>query len=1058
MLTGTAVTGIAPKGDFDKTLEIQQNIIKAVNDEDDSEVGRILALHSEFDVDIFVGDEPLIILAAKSSNLDVFIMLIQKSKKPAACDKFGMNVIHHLVLSSHKHCCYQFSMDAALIEAIKRDVPFTQENNSGDIALIKLFERDFFKYCENSRALALAKISKQELRALKVNGINLINYIDEHYSRFSLQGFECLIKAGFNFSQKTMLEMTLQESLYAQLGLVQNMSVQQQQQFLMNLDGTTFSHFNDFKSYIYDITRLIDKHTLHLDEYEAVNVLPSYSQVTREKANDETKGDRLLNRRRSVSITEMDQLSPTEYLPQTEYLPYKDEPEPERQRKLAQDANPLTWSEQIFSLPPPTKSRWVSTPNLSESGNGSENAYGMATLKLQSFKGAATTFLMKINNKLHGKASKPSLVLVENMEIGGITIFSGHVGEFRTNYLPLLDAHKKEQPHKKLRSASVVKNVPRAQRQYTPVTKAQVEQREEFKEQIVQKMKLSAKFAHRRSTVSPLRPAESAAFRVGSFDSDSTFESVFPTGRSSISSEHSINLPMETCESSACLAVTNTFLKLFDAQKCLRRASVFIPTITTPEMTHELKKQRETAIESARELKSVTGSLTGVGRLKVIADELKGVREHAMSGIANATDDYTEWLQRLDVESHMDCESTTVFHGIELAASVLTQIDSIRQLKVKNIKDIVEPISGLVSGTIGVGAASTEMVAHFSEGSISEAVGDASASLEIIGALKDGMIKIIDLIKALSHSGSLTQSEHFAPTDFKKTQYYLGEGLSYAKKFASISKKFLSAAKKIIDIVGSNSGMIGEAVPGLGLVVNLIHIVEQIQKLTTNVPLYMQLSEMKLRAKVLLNEMDQTTKIIKANGKTNTVELKVFLALSPEIENELNDEIIDPDAIDEVRRYSFVREMKSVNLDRIRNECFSIGLHVSKTCANITELSVVAEEVAIALTVTNAVIEIGKEAVEGGVQKINNLVQNDHSAKHKHEALCEHIEILFDLTATVYNKNIHLVDSELFSRQCAEIDILFKSTGLPFKRFLKLLQSDESKAIRALYRAMKNRK
>ncbi|MBE8168309.1 MAG: hypothetical protein HAW66_08080 [Shewanella sp.] len=1041
--------------DFDdKELQAQHNLIQAVKDEDYSEVEMLLTFHSNLSVDILVDDEePLIILAAKTSNLDALILFLQKSKDPTICDRHGMNVIHHLLFSPHADCCYHYSMDAALIAAIERGVSFTQTTDSGEVAIIKLFEYDFFKLCTGSRALALSKVSKDELWELKINGTELVDYIDNNYSNFSVEGVECLINAGFNLFNKTMLGMTLQESLYSQLDLIQKMPRKERERFVMNLDGIKLSGFEAFKTHTETIIKLIDRRTLNLSEYTPLNTWPcSYQASSKEKATYEAGGFSSTGRRRSMSSTEIKYFPPKENSPEV-YHPYASEPEPDRQKKLAQDDNCLTWTANIFTLSPPAvKNKWNSTPNLHVE-NPSEKVLAL----MHSAKSAATTFLIEISKKLHGRESEQEMVLVEHMEIGGVTIFSGHIGEFRTNYLPLLEVKKKQHSHRPPRSGNIAKVSIRAQRQHATITKAQIELRKDFKDQVNTKRNLDPDI-RRRSITLPSASSYNALSFSSSPASPNTFDSVFSDEKTNTPSDQFLYDPRGRRESQACLTVANTFKSLSEVKASARRTKILIPTISFIEVKGEIHAQRKMAFESAKALKGLTGQLQGPARHKSITEELKGVRVHAMSGIADATDDYTDWLQRLDIEAHMDCESTTIFHGIELAAGVLTQIDSIRQLKTKEIKDIIGPLSGLTSGVLGAGAAVTEISAHFSEGSISDAVGDASASLEIIGALKDGMIKIIDLIKELSHSGRLTQSDDYAPTNLDKTDYYLGEGLSYAKTLASISKKFMSASKKIIDVVGTNSGALGDLVPGLGLVVSLINIAEQIQKLTKSVPLYMQLSEMKLRAKVLLCDTLQTEQIISSNGKTNTAELKAFLELPPETESELYGEIIDPDAIDEVRRYALVRELKAVNLDRIKNECFLIALNISKTCANITELSVVAEEVAIALTVTNAVVEIGKVMVEGGVQKVHNYVHDDHSVTHKHEILCQDIEILLDLTAMVYNDNTHLVDRNLLERQTAEVDILYKSTGLPFDRFIKLLKVSERKAVRALYTAIKSHK
>jgi hypothetical protein len=349
-------------------------------------------------------------------------------------------------------------------------------------------------------------------------------------------------------------------------------------------------------------------------------------------------------------------------------------------------------------------------------------------------------------------------------------------------------------------------------------------------------------------------------------------------------------------------------------------------------------------------------------------------------------------------------------------------------------------VINIASGAGGVAQTITDIV-QGEGGQAAPIIGIVNSSL---GAIKNaiGVVKQIKKLKDGVEEGTKAQ-----------------EALALASQITQVGLDIANIVKSIYEIVGTAApGALEAAVPGLGIVMATIDIIQQGVEIAKAVQNYRTMSgfkdELKIQVKkdysdVLTSDKSGIFGRFRSNDRT----------VEPNLTNAMNQEAGDPanagataNGKTSAREFALARELKKVNRKRIIRGTINISADALTIAGDIATLSGVGAGVGVGLKVGAAGVKMGSKLARFAKQKYRDSGRGDQSKTSgaKHAKRVTNIKFIFQMI-----KNLQPSDPEKETK-AIRIKTYIEATGTSFESFIKHKANPQA-AAKLLYSAMKKR-
>ena len=375
--------------------------------------------------------------------------------------------------------------------------------------------------------------------------------------------------------------------------------------------------------------------------------------------------------------------------------------------------------------------------------------------------------------------------------------------------------------------------------------------------------------------------------------------------------------------------------------------------------------------------------------------------------------------------------STGVGEGFGIASSIFTFASGIKDMMDPESDAFDKVLAGfdLAAGVGGVTEQITKLIDGGDPDSASSIIGIVNSSL---GAIKNALtvVKQIKKLKDGVEEGAKAQ-----------------EGLQLANDIAQVGLDIANITKSIYEAVGSTvPGALEQAIPGLGIVMAAIDIIQQAIELAHSVKNYRAMSGFK---------DDLKTSLKATNPEVFTSDKSGFLGRfrsdDRTVEDELDNATTGPNA-DSAKEFKLARELKKTNRKRIIRQSALIGADVLTIAGEIATLTGVGAEVGVGLKIGAAGIKGGMKIGRFLKQKYRDSGRGDQrkSSQGKHKTRVDNIKFIFQMI-----KNLSTSDPQK-EVKANRIKIYIEASGANFNTFIKY-KTEPIKAAKLLYTAMKKR-
>ncbi len=275
------------------------------------------------------------------------------------------------------------------------------------------------------------------------------------------------------------------------------------------------------------------------------------------------------------------------------------------------------------------------------------------------------------------------------------------------------------------------------------------------------------------------------------------------------------------------------------------------------------------------------------------------------------------------------------------------------------------------------------------------------------------------------------------------------EAISLAGMIIQVGLDVANITKSIYDVVGTAApGALEAAIPGLGIVMATIDIIQQGVEIAKAVQNFRKMSGFKEELK---------TNLKGSNPEVFTSEKSGIFGRFRSNDRTVEDKLEQATAVqgeggDNAREYALAREFKKVNRKRIIRGSINIAADALTIAGDIATLSGIGAGAGVGLKVGAAGVKGGMGLARFLKQKARDKGfgdQNKTSTK-KHEKRVQHIKFIYQMI-----KNLKPYDPEKEAK-AIRIKTYIEASGASFKAFIKYT-ADPQAAANLLYSAMKKR-
>ncbi|WP_133406042.1 hypothetical protein [Parashewanella tropica] len=415
-------------------------------------------------------------------------------------------------------------------------------------------------------------------------------------------------------------------------------------------------------------------------------------------------------------------------------------------------------------------------------------------------------------------------------------------------------------------------------------------------------------------------------------------------------------------------------------------------------LSEEHKKEKQAAQKEWEEAKKlVHEQLTSFqGKHRNLAET------SAMGGYQTAISRMTTNLESFHMEGELEQASEVMQQVGQLAQLILEGRDVIKGWDVKSIDAAINSASAGLGIVLGAGEVAGGMVTLVGQGTV-KAVAEGIANgcgvvNDIQSSINEALHMVIDICHLVKEfyegEPALGKLESIGAVDILK------KGAGFAKQLLRIIRNLLKATKGILELVGHSTVGLAEAIPGLGILFNIMSITERAIYLADNAFSYSELCEMKDRLKDSL-VTDPVLRVMfdKSEArKTSITEMEYFTQTAPTLRRSQRLYQESDDDILEARRYELVRELKSVCGKRILKNACDIAFDLGGILGEGLKLGGVTAEAGIAVGASISISRAGITALNHLKRLYHTHQDDEKSPKAKHLRRCRLMETFFVLT------------------------------------------------------------
>ncbi|RJY12212.1 methyl-accepting chemotaxis protein [Parashewanella spongiae] len=475
------------------------------------------------------------------------------------------------------------------------------------------------------------------------------------------------------------------------------------------------------------------------------------------------------------------------------------------------------------------------------------------------------------------------------------------------------------------------------------------------------------------------------------------------------------------------------------------KPSLWSPTLLLVEQKL-IEQHHESEAASKAELSNVTKGL------KKSLASIKATSDSTSSQFTDVVDSLVNQLDSYGIDEGVELYSKAIFHSAALVTQFAMAKEVFKKWDASTIGHATRSLSELTSVVLNTTSAVSDGIGNLLPAHMQQMASTISESASAIDRIQSCLqeiqhvtLEIVQLVKQFTKS-----DDKVALSGIAKSCDLLTLIAELSKSLFSILQKVLFAAKDILEITGKASIGLNKAIPGLGIVISIIDIVQRSLYLGNNAYYMAQLSEMKVRDQEYFPDHAILSFILDEEQRTNYYTLndiaydgKIFVNLSPEV-------------IREAKRYSMVCELKKVCRKRVISASYKIFFDLASVTGDILKLGGVTSEVGAGLSLGIALSKASIITINWLKQSYHNHQEDLHSNEEKHVLRCRLIESLFQFFVAFAEQDITDDDKfESYIEQYGELRVFFYSFGLKTSDFLGKKVDEEG--VKKVYKALKRR-
>ncbi|RLV59898.1 hypothetical protein D5018_09445 [Parashewanella curva] len=431
----------------------------------------------------------------------------------------------------------------------------------------------------------------------------------------------------------------------------------------------------------------------------------------------------------------------------------------------------------------------------------------------------------------------------------------------------------------------------------------------------------------------------------------------------------------------------------------------------------------------------------------------------SLGGYQSALDKMNSDLESFHMEGDLEQASGVLQQVGQLVQLLMEGRDVIKGWKFESIDAATNSLSAAAGAILGAGELGAGFAAFVSHGTIKEVAEGIASGCGIVNEIQTCINEVIHMVVDICHLvEEFTEGDPvFGPLENKGAVGILKKGAGFAKQLLRIIRTLLKATKGILNLLEESTLGVAQAIPGLGILLNIITITERAIFLADSAFSYSELSESKHRLKQILSVDRKLNVMFYTSGKTNIKELEYITQDAEKITHSA-DRLYQVSLSDilEAKRYELVRELKSICGKRILRNAYEIAFNLGEILGEGLKIGGVTAEAGI---VVGASISITRAGITG-LNQLKKLYHSRHedekSPKAKHQRRCRIMETFFLLTYYFACQDFSdSTQSAKYAAQYQELRQYFYAMGLRATDIIGREMNDE--LLKFVYEKLKQR-